>query len=191
MYHGTYCSYLRASGVSGCFNHQCISHSILKSISPSLTAWLICSNNILWKHISSWFLIKFLTFIPGTHGRRSTWKLIWYLCFLHGCSQSANKLGSEWVQLISTIAEEQPHSLFFHHQLCELEFLFLSLDSHSQMKAKISLTAAGRMPSFICLSHNKYRITLLLAAAPFPSGKFWRWKVSSSTLNAELWVSCS
>lgn len=73
VYHGNYCSYLRTSGISCCFYHWCASHSILKNISPSFTVvkcraptHFDCSNNdILWKHISFWFSIKFLTFIQG------------------------------------------------------------------------------------------------------------------------------
>lgn len=50
------------------------------------------------------------------------------------------------------------------------------------IKAKISLTAAWIMPSLICLSCNKYKIILSLAATPLPSGNFRRRKVNFPTL---------
>ena len=137
-------------------------------------------------HFVKTLLILIFDKVPHIHPRAyetaPTWKLIWHLYFHHKCSQRADELASEWVHLISATSKEQPHPLFFQNQLCELGFLFLSLDSCSQIKARISLTAAWRMPSLICLSHNKYGIILSLAATPFPSGHSWRWKVSCSTL---------
>lgn len=73
VYRGTYCSYLKTSGISCYSYHQCVSHFILKNISQSLTI-IKCrapihsdgSNKyILWKHILSSFLTEFLTFTQG------------------------------------------------------------------------------------------------------------------------------
>lgn len=39
-------------------------------------------------------------------------------------------------QLTFTVSEDQPHPLFRHHPLLELEIPFLSLDSRSQPRPK-------------------------------------------------------
>lgn len=65
--------------------------------------------------------------------------------------------------------------------IVRIGFLFLLLDSCSLIKANISLAVAWRMPALICLSHKNMQC-LFLAATPFPSGNFWRWKVISSIL---------
>ena len=125
---------------------------------------------------------------PKDIWKDSNMKLIWCLYFHHKCSQRTDKLVCVWVPLIFIMSEELSHPLFLHHQLCKF---FLSLGSCSQSKANIFLTAVWKMPSLICLSSKKYGIILSLAATPFPSGNFWRWKSLLQSINAELWVSCS
>lgn len=72
VYHGTN-SYLRTCGISCCFSHQYVSHSILKSISPHLTIimhmapshFASSNNDILWNLTWLQLYVKLSTFMRG------------------------------------------------------------------------------------------------------------------------------